>query len=1154
MAIDVVSAQAADRILPVLAERLQMPQNDPFAPDVVVVPGVGISDWLQEQLAIRFGPHGIVANTKFWLPNEFNSIAGSLSPRSAEMLDATEMQWLILEFLSQEEAAGREPVPGFVLAKRKLSFAKRVADLLDRYSVHRPEMILDWISGKDTDGSSALPEQQMWQPTLWRQLQSMVAKTSDASRSQTGAFLATELQNARITFFGLESFSRAKVELLKQIGATKDVKILHLSPIDGLISSFRAEDFIVGEKRRDQDLSTRLKNPLLRSWSRSALECAALLSTVATTAESIVSDHPATVLGALQSSLSQDLDQVMTEKQKDLLQQSDGSVQIHLCHGATRQVEVLRDALLHLLKSDRSLRPRDILILCTDLEKYSPLLEPILGAQLGSNGMHLPISIVEKSNVTATPVAVAVDAILSLAAGRCSVLEVVEALTLGPIRTKFGFDEDEILLISEWATQLNVKWGLDSEHRSAWNYSSEFEEGTWQLAVDRLVTGLMLQSEKIEEHLPGVAGFDDLSGSNIETVGKLFAFHHALKQLQVVASTALVAGDWAKVLSTVTRDFVEVQKEERQHLLDVASVVRRLQNSMSYAPTALFALSEFREYVTESLPSVRSSSLKWADVVRVASPHRLRGVSARVVAVLGFDDDAFRGGSASGDDILSRDPRLGERDLRSDERLGLLTMIHSAREHLVITCNGHDVNNNKSIPLAVPMEELKDAIALAISTLPPSSRKNKPVLIHHSRQLADAVNIALHADSSEKNVQSLLGDGEAWTFDSSAVDIVKQISLLASSSGGNEDGFGYPVLPPPIEKEVRTEVRLQDFHDAIRRPVDVFVNQRLGILLPRDVEAVEDDLPLWPNSLSYSEIGRELLQAVQEGETADSWKKRKHLSGGLPLGVLADAVWKKIEDEVAAIVGAAQSVLQEKPRSVAVSASLTDEELLAVSSGKLEVVDHVTTHGNTVLLLNFSTWSKRMRVLPWLQISALTAQDPEQVWTALVIAKAPKVKSKAKNAPPQQPFYSEEFVLAGENSEERYESAIQVLEFANKIRTRARRVPLPLFERSSWLLDLSATELRKELGYDLDRPSHNLVFGERTLEEFQSEPLIDSIDVELPPSSSRFEAYASWLTRTWENTVRVVKEAEPPKTKAGAAKKKNSAAGETEDATNGEES
>jgi hypothetical protein len=62
------------------------------------------------------------------------------------------------------------------------------------------------------------------------------------------------------------------------------------------------------------------------------------------------------------------------------------------------------------------------------------------------------------------------------------------------------------------------------------------------------------------------------------------------------------------------------------------------------------------------------------------------------------------------------------------------------------------------------------------------------------------------------------------------------------------------------------------------------------------------------------------------------------------------------------------------------------------------------------------------------------------------------------------------------------------------------------------------------------------------------------VTIVTPDLDIAVEAYASWLTRTWENTVRVVKEAEPPKTKAGAAKKKKSAAGETEDATNGEES
>jgi exodeoxyribonuclease V gamma subunit len=718
-------------------------------------------------------------------------------------------------------------------------------------------------------------------------------------------------------------------------------------------------------------------------------------------------------------------------------------------------------------------------------------------------------------------------------------MEVLEAISLEPIRLKFGFDEDELQAISGWVNQLNVKWGIDSQHRTAWKYSSEFEDGTWQLAIDRLTAGMMIQSESIEEHFPSVAAFDDLSGSNIETVGKLFAFHHALKVVQQFAKTAHVASEWAASLGNVIDTFIAVPHDEKKHVIDAYRTVSQLSSAAAVAPTAQFSLPEFRQHVADSLPAVRGSALKWADVVRVSSPNRLRGVSTRVVALLGFDDDAFRGRNSSGDDILASDPRIGERDLRADERLGLLTTIHSASEHLVITCNGHDVNKNTVIPLAVPMEELKDAIALAISTIPKASRSNKPVLINHSRQLADRANVALDSDAPEKNVQSLIGDGNAWTFDHAAVGVVAQIANLAISGGQDGAEFGYPILPPPSEKEIRTEVELKDFHEAIRRPVDVYINQRLGVVLPGDDEASENELPLWPNPLAYSEIGRELLSAIQNGETADEWKNRKHLSGGLPLGQLAETVWTQIEDEVGAMIDAAGLLLAQKPIPTAVSLALVDEELETIGGGKLRVIDSVSVNGDSVLAMNFSTWNRRMRVLPWLQIAALTLEHPKTVWKAVIIAKAPKVKSAAKEPTPQALFAREEFVIAGENAEERKESALRVFKFANTIRTRARRVPLPLFERSSWILDKSVTDQKSALATDLKRPSHVLVFGERELDVFKVESLLEDVDKDLSNQSSRFEAYATWLSEIWIGTVRVLEDAEPKKKSAGVKKKAN---------------
>jgi len=1137
MGIDIQSAQSSGMLLPVLAARLKEPQADPFALDIVVVPGVGISDWIQERLSIHLGPQGIVANTKFWLPSEFNRAASAFSTETVEAHGASQMQWAIFEYLTAQDREGSEPAPGFRMAKRRLSFAGRVADLFDRYSVHRPEMINDWNAGKDTDGTDQLSDNQLWQPKLWREVKKILATPTANTSFQLDLRLAAELQDARLTFFGLESFSRAKVDLLRKLGIERDIQILHLTPVNGLVKLLRAQEFIVGLKRRDEDLTLRVQNPLLRSWGRSALECAALLSTVA----SNTSDHPRevshSVLGSLQGSLAADSQGADDSLSGELLEQSDGTVQIHLCHGATRQVEVMRDALLQILKSDDSIRLRDVLILCPDIDKYSPLLEPLMGAALGEYGQRLSVSIVDKSNVTASPVAVALDALLTLASGRCAVAEVLETMSLDPIRLKFELDEEDLMLISGWTGSLNVLWGLDAEYRTRWSYPDSHEDGTWQLAIDRLSAGVLLQSKSVEEHFPGVAAHDDVSGAHIETIGKLFSFHKALRSLREKVAADHTAREWAEILKSISQDFLKVLKEDEERLIEVAAVVGKLESNALLSETAEFSLSEFQSFTMESLPSIRGSASKWADVIRVATPNRLRGVSARVIAVLGLDEDAFRGNASGVDDILVRDPRLGDRDMRSDERLGLLTMIHAASEYLVITCNGNDITNNKSVPLAVPVEELKDAIELAISNIPKETRGNRPVVISHSRQLADPVNVGMGPTSKQKNVHKLLGSNAAWTFDRSAVDVVNQIAAVRAGLKADSSGFGYPVLSDPEESEFQNEVSLQDLFDALRRPTDVFITQRLGIMLPRDENVKESELPLWPNPLSYSEVGRELLDAVQEGDEPDTWKKRKHLLGGLPLGVLAESVWSEVEGEVAGIFGAGNAILSVEPISVAINYSLQDIEVEAGSGDTLRISDQVTVHGSTVLAMHFSTWGRRMRLLPWIRLAALTACDPAKEWSAVVIAKAPKVTSKAKNPPPSMPFMSEEFVLAGDTPEERLASAMKVLQFAKEVRARALRVPIPLFERSSWLLDQSNTEQKKELAYDLQRPANELVFGEKTMEVLKSERIISVIDLGLPNTSSRFEGYAGWLNEMWKNTVRVTKDPEPAKSVKPKGKK-----------------
>src|SRR5699024_4162702 len=57
----------------------------------------------------------------------------------------------------------------------------------------------------------------------------------------------------------------------------------------------------------------------------------------------------------------------------------DSSIQVHSCHSAMREVEVLYDQLLALLDKNPELSPDDILIMTPDIQTYAPMAEAVFG-------------------------------------------------------------------------------------------------------------------------------------------------------------------------------------------------------------------------------------------------------------------------------------------------------------------------------------------------------------------------------------------------------------------------------------------------------------------------------------------------------------------------------------------------------------------------------------------------------------------------------------------------------------------------------------------------------------------------------------------------------------------------------------------------------
>ena len=110
----------------------------------------------------------------------------------------------------------------------------------------------------------------------------------------------------------------------------------------------------------------------------------------------------------------------------------------------------------------------------------------------------------------------------------------------------------------------------------------------------------------------------------------------------------------------------------------------------------------------------------------------MRSVPHRVVCLLGLDDGVFpRNAAMDGDDILARDPRVGERDPRAEDRQLLLDAVLAATDRLVITYTGADDRTGSVRPPAVPLGELLSVLGDMVGHLEP------PVLVRHPLQPYD---------------------------------------------------------------------------------------------------------------------------------------------------------------------------------------------------------------------------------------------------------------------------------------------------------------------------------------------------------------------------------------------------------------------------------
>lgn len=981
-----------------LADLLAVPLDDPFADEVVAVPTRGVERWLAQRLSHRLGAgtrggDGVCAGIRFLNPHSLVALVLGVDRDDPWYPDR--LAWSVLRAIDESlDEAWAAPLAAHLAGdegrSRRYAVARRLAGLFGAYAVQRPAVLADWRGGGSGDGldglggqHAELPPDVAWQPPLWRAVLDRVdAEPPEVRHARVVAALreggdpAGLVLPGRLSLFGHTRIAKSETAVLSALAEHRDVH-LWLPQASPAAWERLAPHVAAGPVPRAEDNSAALvEHPLLASLGRDTRELQRTLAPVHRADDVVLAgddaSEPTTLLGWLQSDLRTDHVPTSAERAARVIEATDESIQVHACHGHVRQIDVLRDVVAGLLAEDPTLEPRDILVMCPDIDEYAPLVhagfglgevvrEDRDGSGHGAGALAHPahrfrVMLADRSPRHTNPMLDLAVRVVELAGGRLTAGDVLDIARIPVVRRRFGFTDDDLDRLSGWVDDVAIRWGLDAVDRERFQLGA-FAQNTWRTGLDQILVGAALDGRD-RTTLGETLGLDDLDSGDVALAGRLAEFVARVAETVTSLRNTRIADDVFAVLRAGVRSLADPAPLDAWQVAQLDRELSRLADGARRdSGSTELALSDVHTLFVDELGGRATRSSFRTGTLTVCTMMPMRSVPHRVIALVGLDDGVFpRSMTPDGDDVLSRTPLTGERDARAEDRQLLLDAVMAARQTLVITYTGADEHSGEERQPAVPLGELLDAIRQT-ATRPPGG---VPLVRRHPLQPHDPRNLGAPGSPS----QSALTRGAPFTFDPAALSGAEALrergigADIGSGTRGSIDDFTVPALPPG-------DVDLDDLLRFLVQPAQAFLRQRLGLLLPDEPEEPSFGIPLDLGGLDKWTIGNRMLGAVLSGADLAEACRHEVWRGSAPPGQLGRALLSEVATMVERIAAAAAPLLTGPATSRPID--------LVLPNGRRLVGTVPNVHDGRAVTVTYSSVGAKQRLRSWVTALALNA-------------------------------------------------------------------------------------------------------------------------------------------------------------------------------------
>lgn len=972
-----------------LAANLASPLSDPFAVEVVSVPTPGVERWLSQTLATFLGSgrhgDGVAAGIEFvridtLLRGVVESVLG-LDP-AADPWHPQRGIWAVLRVMDANldepwAAPLRAHLVPAATGSKRYATAARVFRLFRSYAAQRPEMVDRWRVGEITDAHGGpLPPGARWQAELWRALRADAGGPDPVERIAHAVTALTDEPGrcdlpGRLSVFGPTRLAPDHVALLSALARHRAVHVWLPHPSPLLWNAIAAVGGARGPRSADPTTVVprhRLNRRLARDIRELQLVLGAELDegadrgpVPAAHSSRPTGDGSATLLERLQRAIHDD----MASPPRRPVVAADDSIRFHTCHGPDRQVEVLREVVLGLLADHPELEPRDIVVMCPDIEAFAPLVSAtfaLAGLPDGEThpGQALRVRLADRSLRELNPLLGTLQTLLGLGDSRAGLSEVLDLCADPPVARRFGFTDARLERLHELAPASGIRWGLDREHRSRFAMQA-YGQNTWLAGVQRMLLGVAMDEDS--HHVQGtVVPLADIESSDADLIGRLAELLQRLGCIIDSFTGSRSLGAWITAcrhaLDLVT-DVPAAETWQLTHAWTELSALADTAESHDGDPTPL-SPGDIRAVLRDALVGRPSRSNFRTGALTLCTMSPMRSVPHRAVILLGLDDAAFpRRDQAGGDDLLDAQPWIGDRDPRSEDRQVLLDAVLAARDHLVVIYSGANPQTGEARPPAVPVSELRTAIQDLCSENPWPDLE-----IRHPLQPFSPANF--HPDRFSFDPVACRG---------AAALLRSQVKPMPATTDRTFTTTDLPPVPELLGDQVLVELTL--LMRFFAHPARELLRRRAQ-LATFEAPEPSDEMPIELDSLQSWAIGERMLVAILGGVDPAVVRAAEFCRGDVPPRQRGRDLLEAIDGQVRLIHRAASPWL----------AAPADSRWLRADLGRWQVTGMVSgLRERTLLRVGYSRLSGRHRLQAWLELLTLKVAFPSVDWRVVTIGK-----------------------------------------------------------------------------------------------------------------------------------------------------------------------